>query len=121
MRATSYPNLLSADLPGLAVKAYLVTYDYALGSTVGQLRKFARALCSNFATLQTSGHPKWREVELAWPELGRGWLYYAPMANELKRCAAGQAVAATAPAAPRRAAPQGPVCRQQDRILGLCK
>ena len=119
VRATSYPNLLSADLPGLAVKAYLVTYDYALGSTVGQLRKFARALCGNFATLQTSGHPKWREVELALPELGRGWLYYPPMAGELKRCV-GAPVAA-APPAPRRAAPPAPACRQQDRILGLCK
>ena len=25
VRATSYPNLLNADLPGLAVKAFLVT------------------------------------------------------------------------------------------------
>lgn len=120
VRASSYPNLLTEDLPGVAVKAYLVTYDYALGSTVGQLRKFARALCGNFATLQSSGHPKWREVELTWPELGRGWLYYPPMASELKRCAGGQAAAA--PTTARRAAtPQAPVCRQQDRILGLCK
>jgi uncharacterized protein len=120
VRAASYPNLLTADLPGLAVKAYLVTYDYALGSTVGQLRKFARALCSNFATLQNSGHSKWREVELAWPDLGRGWLYYPPMASEFKRCVGGQVAAAPA-TPPPRAAPQAPVCRQQDRILGLCK
>ena len=119
VRAASYPNLLAADLPGLAVKAYLVTYDYALGSTVGQLRKFARALCSNFATLQASGHPKWREVELALPELGRGWLYYPPMAQELKSCLGGKA-GATPVALPRPASP-APVCRQQDRILGLCK
>ena len=119
VRATSYPNLLTADLPGLAVKAYLVTYDYALGSTVGQLRKFARALCSNFATLQASGHPKWREVELAWPELGRGWLYYPPMAQELKACV-GSKAGATPVALPRPVSP-APVCRQQDRILGLCK
>ena len=119
VRATSYPNLLTEDLPGLAVKAYLVTYDYALGATVGQLRKFARALCQNFAALQTSGHPKWREVELALPALGRGWLYYPPMARELKSCAAGKRgvapVVAAAPAAPAK------VCKQQERILGLCK
>ena len=119
VRAASYPNLLSEDLPGLAVKAYLVTYDYGLRSTVGQLRKFARALCRNFTTLQASGHPKWREVELALPELGRGWVYYPPMAGELKRCVS--APVAAAPPAPRRAAPQASACRQQDRILGLCK
>ncbi len=117
VRAASYPNLLSEDLPGLAVKAYLVTYDYALGSTVGQLRKFARALCRNFAALQASGHPKWREVELAWPELGRGWLYYPPMARELKACVGGGGAVAVVP----KPAPAASICRQQDRILGLCK
>ena len=118
VRAASYPNLLSEDLPGLAVKAYLVTYDYGLRSTVGQLRKFARALCRNFTTLQASGHPKWREVELAWPELGRGWVYYAPMAREMKSCLSG--VGAVASAVPKPPPATG-TCRQQDRILGLCK
>lgn len=119
VRATSYPNLITEDQAGLAVKAYLVTYDYALGSTVWQLRKFARSLCQNFATLQESGHPKWREVELTQPALGRGWLYYPPVARELRFCTPGRrapaAAAALAPAAPARA------CQQQDRILGLCK
>jgi uncharacterized protein len=110
VRATSYPNLLADDVPGLAVKAYLVTYDYNLGSTVAQLRKFARSLCQNFSTLQASGHPKWREVDLALPPLGRGWLYYPPMANEMQKCVAEQRVAVPAK-----------VCNQQERILGLCK
>ena len=60
---------LSEDIPGLAVKAFLVTYDYSRGSTVSTLRKFARSLCENFPTLQASGHPKWREVNLALPAL----------------------------------------------------
>lgn len=119
VRAASYPNLLSADLPGLAVKAYLVTYDYGLRSTVGQLRKFARALCRNFATLQSSGHPKWREVELAWPELGRGWVYYPPMASEMKACVSSAGAVATV--TPKPAPPATSNCRQQDLILGLCK
>ena len=119
VRAASYPNLLSEDLPGLAVKAYLVTYDYGLRSTVGQLRKFARALCSNFATLQASGHPKWREVELAWPELGRGWVYYPPMASEMKACVSRAGAVATVATKP--APPATSNCRQQERILGLCK
>jgi len=110
VRAASYPNLLTEDLPGIAVKAYLVTYDYALGSTVAQLRKFARSLCQNFDTLQTSGHPKWREVDLTLPALGRGWIYYPPMAREIQNCSAGKQVAV-----PSR------VCTQQERILGLCR
>ena len=116
VRSASYPKLLSEDVPGLAVKAYLVTYDYALGGTVSQLRKFARSLCENFATLQTSGHPKWREVELALPPLGRGWVYYPPMAREIQRCAASPRVAG-----PRVVAPPVKACNQQERILGLCR
>jgi TRAP transporter TAXI family solute receptor len=110
VRATSYPNLLTEDIPGLAVKAYLVTYDYALGTTVTKLREFARSLCQNFDTLQTSGHPKWREVDLTLPALGRGWAYYPPMAREIQNCAAG-----------KRLALPSQTCSQQERILGLCK
>jgi uncharacterized protein len=112
VRATSYPNLLPEDLPSLAVKAFLVTYDYKLNNTVDHLGKFARSLCKNFATLQTDGHPKWREVELALPELGRGWLYFAPMASELRGCIAGRARAQAKPVV---------ACSQQERMLGLCK
>jgi len=110
VRATSYPNLLAGDLPAVAVKAYLVTYDYALGSTVASLRKFARSLCQNFGTLQSSGHPKWREVDLTLPALGRGWTYYPPMAREIQACTNGKQAAVPAKA-----------CTQQERILGLCK
>ena len=110
MRATSYPNLLTGDLPAVAVKAYLVTYDYALGSTVASLRKFARSMCQNFGTLQSQGHPKWREVDLTLPALGRGWIYYPPMAREIQSCTAG-----------KQAAVPGKSCTQQERILGLCK
>lgn len=119
VRASSYPKLLTEDVPGLAVRAYLVTYDYATGGTVGQLRSFARALCQNFATLQTSGHPKWHEVDLTLPALGRGWSYYPPTTREIQRCMAG----ASRAAAPRAATPPPLVagCKQQERILGLCK
>jgi TRAP transporter TAXI family solute receptor len=111
VRASSYPKLLSDDVPGLAVKAYLVTYDYALGSTVSQLRSLARSLCQNFPTLQASGHPKWREVDLTLPPLGRGWLYYAPMTREIQSCSAST----------RAVALPTKNCPQQERILGLCK
>jgi TRAP-type uncharacterized transport system substrate-binding protein len=111
VRASSYPNLLSEDIGGVAVKAYLVTYDYNLGSTVNRLTRFARALCHRFDTLQAQGHPKWREVELGLPELSRGWSYYPPMAREMKNCVAQR----------NRPPPVVKVCTQQERILGLCK
>ena len=116
VRASNYPNLLTADLPGLAVKAFLVTYDFQLKETASHLRQLARSLCQNFPTLQEKGHPKWREVELALPDLGRGWFYYAPTSREIRSCIAAESKIATqVKARPAR------VCSQQERILGLCK
>jgi hypothetical protein len=109
VRAANYPNLLTEDVPGLAVKAFLVTYDYQMSGTIGNLSKFAKSLCQNFEQLQAQGHPKWKEVDLAMPELGRGWTYYPPIARELKRCtAAVQTKAARA-------------CTTEQKILGLCE
>lgn len=116
VRASNYPNLLSADTPGLAVKALLVTYNFQLKETENHLRSMARSLCQNFPALQEKGHPKWREVELALPPLGRGWFYYGPTAREIRACAAG--VSKPAIAAKSQAASQ---CAQRERILGLCK
>ena len=110
IRASSYPNLLSADIPGAAVKAFLVTYDYKLAGSVDRLGKFARSMCQNFPRLQAEGHPKWREVQLALPDLPRGWSYYPPMQRELKACIAEV-----------QSKPPPPVCTQQAKILGLCK
>jgi TRAP transporter TAXI family solute receptor len=111
IRATSYPNLLSEDIAGMTIKAYLVTYDYKMSGTIKQLARFAHSLCANFDKLQAQGHPKWREVELELPQLSRGWSYYPPMQREMQRCMA------------ERAKPKPPVvvCTQQERILGLCK
>jgi uncharacterized protein len=116
IRAASYPNLLSEDLPGLAVQAYLVTYDYDRSATVSTMTRFARSLCQNFATLQAKGHPKWREVQLALPELKAGWRYYPPVQKELASCIARGP--ARSPAAPRPATAKP--CNQQERVLGLC-
>jgi TRAP transporter TAXI family solute receptor len=119
VRQTSYPNLLTEDLPALAIKAYLVTYDFTLPATESYLRKFARSLCQNFSALQEKGHPKWREVSLTLPDLGRGWLYYPPAANELRACIGGTPKPTEAPAAP--AAKPAKACSQQEQALGLCK
>jgi uncharacterized protein len=113
VRAASYPNLLAEDVPGLAVKAYLVTYDYNMEHTVSTLTRFARSLCNNFERLQTEGHPKWREVELALPELTRGWSYYPPVYREMRTCL--ERKPRPKPEPPPRS------CTQQERILGLCK
>ena len=115
VRATNYPNLLAGDIPGLAVKAFLVTYDFQRRDTEGNLRNMARSLCQNFATLQEKGHPKWREVDLSLPDLGRGWLYYPATTRELRACNASKPkVEARAKSKP------GKACTQQERVLGLC-
>ncbi len=111
VRASSYPNLLTEDLPALAVKAYLVTYDYNLKSTQAHLANFARSLCRNFVSLQASGHPKWREVDLSLPDLGRGWLYFQPTAKPLRDCPAATFA---------RTAASHKSCSMHERILGLC-
>ena len=116
VQASNYPNLLTADIPGLAVKAFLVTYDFQLKDTVSHLRGMARALCQNFLTLQEKGHPKWREVEMKLPDLGRGWFYYGPTARELYACVPG-ALKLETPVKSKSAQ----ACPQQERLLGLCK
>ncbi len=118
IRSASYPNWLEQDVPGLAIKALLVTYDYTYKQTTDHMTRFARSLCQNFPVLQTEGHPKWRDVEMNLPELGAGWLYYQPIERVLRTCVA----ATPKPSVPARA--QGPsspgACSQSQRILGLC-
>ncbi len=114
IRAASYPSWLQADVPTLTIKAYLVTYDYGLQSTVEGLGRFAESLCSNFDQLQAHGHPKWKEVKLELPPLSQGWRYYGPMEKRLRACISGQE-AASASAASR------PPCTDQERVLGICK
>jgi hypothetical protein len=110
VRAANYPNLLSIDMQALAVRAYLVTYDFNLGATKQHLVRLMRELCRNFSVLEASGHPKWREVSRSLPDLGKGWLYYDPTAREIRACAAARSAPASQPKA----------CSQQERVLGLC-
>lgn len=121
LRAASYPTWLTADVPTLTVKAFLVTYDYGLQTTTKNLVSFADSICSNFSTLQAQGHPKWKEVKLELPPLGQGWRYYPPMEQRLRACAKGGAAPA-APTAPAKqpAAPKK-ACTEQELVLGLCK
>jgi len=108
VRASNYPNLITEDVPGFAVKAFLVTYDYSLNTTLSHLARFARSMCQNFSVLQAQGHPKWKEVELAMPDVGKGWVYSPPTAKEFQRC--------IAPPKPARKP-----CSTEQKILGLCE
>jgi TRAP transporter TAXI family solute receptor len=111
VRTSSYPNILTQDFTTIAVGAFLVTYEYTQPDTIGHMRRFARSLCQNFGALRTQGHPKWQEVELGFPDLGNGWVYYAPTTREIKACMADRS---KVPAKPRR------TCTAEERILGLC-
>ncbi|MDQ6621052.1 MAG: TAXI family TRAP transporter solute-binding subunit [Pseudomonadota bacterium] len=112
LHASSYPHILQQDLQTVAVGAYLVTYDFQTRDTAARMGQFATALCRNFETLQTQGHPKWREVSLSFPELGPGWTYYGPTTRAIKACVASR---------PAPASGRAQSCSQQEQILGLCK
>ena len=75
VRPESYPQLLKESFTTVAVGAYLVTYNFSQTDTPNNLARFARALCNNFSTLQSKGHPKWREVSLSLGKLPPGWTY----------------------------------------------
>ncbi|HUD31592.1 MAG TPA: TAXI family TRAP transporter solute-binding subunit [Variovorax sp.] len=122
LRKESYPTWLTADVPTLSVKAYLVTYDYGLNSTVDGLNRFAESMCTNFDKLQANGHPKWKQVKLDLPPLGQGWRYYAPMERRLRKCIATRQVAdPTGAAAQAKPQPKARVCSEQEKVLGICK
>jgi TRAP transporter TAXI family solute receptor len=110
----SYPNILTESFTTISVGAFLVTYDFNTGSTVSHLAQFARSLCQNFPTLQSKGHPKWREVSLNMPALGPGWIYYPATARELRACGAKTG------GKPRAPAKSGKACTAEERILGFC-
>jgi uncharacterized protein len=118
VRQISYPNLLSADQWTFSVKALLVTYDFNYGGrqrpSATTLVKFARSLCDNFPVLQDSGHSKWRDVKIAFPDLGAGWKYYPPTTAELRKCAT------PLPSEPPPPAASPDTCTAEKRVLGLC-
>lgn len=120
VRASSYPNLLTEDVPSLAVKAFLVTYNYEQPQTRRYLADFGQSLCRNFGRLQAEGHPKWKEVKLEMPDVGRGWTYFPETSRQIRTCLAA-AAAPTGSAKPAAAKPPAArVCNQQEKILGIC-
>ncbi len=104
----SYPSWLAEDLPSLATKTLLVTYDYINPATRKMLVKFTQNLCSQFQTLQTQGHAKWQQVRIEQPPLGRGWQYYGATKAVLDKCIN------------EGHSSRQLVCSADDAALGLC-
>lgn len=118
IRAASYSHWLAQDVPTVAVKSILVTYDYQSPATRDQLTSFARSLCANADRLRKEGHPKWSEVRVGQPPLAAGWSYYSATTQILSRCdASADTVAVPAPA-PRAGATEA--CTGNRALLGLC-
>ena len=103
VRASSYPQWLTTDVPTYAVKTFLVTYDYKEKRTIDTLARFGAALCKNFAKLQQEGHPKWQQVNLNFPALGENWRYFEPTRQSIGKCMEA-----------RR-------CPLESKIMGFCK
>lgn len=101
--AASYPNLLSEDLPTLAVKIYLVSH----GRNDAIQARFANSWCQNWVQLRDQGNPSLRGLEPALPRLMAGWHYSRPFERELLACMEG-----------KQSPPEA--CSQEDRALGLC-
>lgn len=101
--ATSYPNLLSEDLPALAVKIYLVSH----GKNDALQTRLADAWCKNLPRLRAEGNPALRGLEPALPPLVSGWHYSRPFQRALDACLEGKRAPAES-------------CSQEDRALGLC-
>ena len=102
--AASYLNLLSEDLPALAVKIYLVSY----GTDNAQETRFAESWCRHLPRLRAEGHPALSGLELGLPQLVSGWKYSRPFERALRACMEGQ-----------RASVES--CSQEERALDLCK
>lgn len=80
--AASYPNLLSADLPALAVKIYLVSH----GSNDALETRLGSAWCRYLPGLGAAGHAALRDLKPALLPLAPGWQYAPAFARELRAC-----------------------------------
>lgn len=106
LRAATYPNLLTGDLPALATRIHLAAYGHRRGEAGALLGRLAQAWCRQLPRLQAEGHPLWQEVAIGLPDPSLGWSAALPAQRELALC-----LGETPPA---------PACSPPDRILGLC-
>lgn len=80
--AATYPNLLTADLPALAVNIYLVRY----GSNDALEARFGSAWCHYLPKLRAKGHSAIRDLKPVPPALAPGWQYAPAFAQKLVGC-----------------------------------
>lgn len=101
--ATSYPNLLTEDLPALSVGIYLVSH----GRGDALQARFAQSWCQNLDRLRTDSHPALRSLPDLPPALPKDWSYSRPFERALLAC---------------RDDKPAPVetCTPDERALGLC-
>ena len=119
IRAESYSTWLEADIPTLTVKAYLVTYDYGLQSTVGNLVRFAESLCTNFDKLAGQ---RTSEVEAGAPGTACPWTGMALLRTDGKAPARLRSRSAGGRCARfGQGAAQAAACTEQELVLGICK
>lgn len=84
IKANSY-SWINSDIPTLAVKAYLVTYDNSSKEFENNMRKFAKKFRKSMPQLRSSGHAKWQKVsEDLSGTLQAGWEYYEPFRDAWK-------------------------------------
>lgn len=88
LTSARYPNLLAADVPGLAARVYLVAHGYRPGEDDELLARLVRTWCANRGLLQEVGDAGWRETGVERLPLKAGWQYAEPAAAELDRCGA---------------------------------
>lgn len=76
IEAGTYP-FQKEEVPGVAVKAVLMTFDYAANGKTYQresckaVSDISNLIITHMADLQASGHPKWKQVDLT--ALPPGW------------------------------------------------
>lgn len=101
--AANYLNLLTEDLPALAIKIYLVSH----GRNDALQLRFAESWCQNLSRLRLEGPAVLDGLEPGLPQLLSGWNYSRPFERGLRACIEGE-----------RASVE--FCSQEERALGLC-
>lgn len=75
---------LDRNVPTLAVKALMITFNYKREPTKQNLVSLISVLKKNKEWLNTNGHPKWKDISLELEPLPKGWEYYEPIVEILK-------------------------------------
>jgi hypothetical protein len=98
----------TTPVPTVAVKSVLVSFDFRRADC-DNVGRIARTIADNMSWLATSGHPKWKTVDLNYPL--KGWDQYDCVRKHLGK---GADVARSA----RGSTPLNPVMEAIKQILG---